>query len=208
MNPSSPITTLLLDIGGVLLTNGWGRYSRRQAAEKFTLDYDEFNERHHLTFDTYEEGKLTLDQYLDRVVFYTKRRFSREEFKSFMYNQSQPFQETIDFFLALKKHYALRFAAVSNEGRELTVYRIRQFKLQRLFSAFVSSCFVHLRKPDGDIYRLALDLTATLPEKALYIDDRTMFVEEAAKLGVRSIHHQGLQSTRKELASFGLSVET
>ena len=207
MNPSPQVTALFLDIGGVLLTNGWDRHSRRQAAEKFELDYDEFNERHHLTFDTYEEGKLTLNQYLARVVFYTDRNFSRDEFKIFMYSQSQPFQETIDFFLALKKLYNLRFAAVSNEGRELTVYRIQQFRLHELFSVFVSSCFVHMRKPDGDIYRLALDLTGTPPDKAVYIDDRGMFVEEAEKLGVRSICHQDLGATRKDLESFGLYLE-
>jgi len=198
---------MFLDIGGVLLTNGWGRHSRKRAAEEFKLDYDEFNERHHLTFDTYEEGKLTLNQYLDRVVFYTGRSFSRDEFKTFMYKRSQPFQDTIDFFLALKKRYALRFAAVSNEGRELTVYRIRQFKLQQLFSVFVSSCFVHMRKPDSDIYNLAFDLTGTPPQKAIYIDDRAMFVEEAEKLGVRSIHHQDLESTRKQLESMGLFLK-
>ena len=63
------ITTLLLDIGGVLLTNGWGRNSRKLAAETFSLDHDDMEERHHLTFDTYEEGKLSLDEYLNRVVF-------------------------------------------------------------------------------------------------------------------------------------------
>jgi putative hydrolase of the HAD superfamily len=207
MNTSSPVTTMFLDIGGVLLTNGWGRHSRKQAAEEFKLDYDEFNERHHLTFDTYEEGKLTLDQYLDRVVFYTGRSFSRDKFKTFIYKRSQPFQETIDFFLALKKRYALRFAAVSNEGRELTIYRIRQFKLQQLFSVFVSSCFVHMRKPDSDIYNLAFDLTGTPPQRAIYIDDRAMFVEEAEKLGVRGIHHQDLESTRKQLESMGLLLK-
>jgi putative hydrolase of the HAD superfamily len=207
MNPSSSITTLFLDIGGVLLTNGWDRKSRRRAAEKFRLDYDELNERHHLTFDTYEEGKHTLDQYLDRVVFYTERSFSRDEFKTFMYGQSQPFQETIDYFLALKKRNGLLVAAVSNEGRELTAHRIQQFRLKELFAVFVSSCFVHIRKPDGDIYRLALDLTGTHPGEVVYIDDRAMFADEAEKLGIPSICHKALESTRHELESFNLYLK-
>jgi len=205
MNPSTAITTLFLDIGGVLLTNGWDRHSRRMAAEKFKLDYDEFNERHHLTFDTYEEGKLSLDQYLSRVAFYTERGFSREEFRAFMFAQSQPFQETIDFFLTLKKRHNLLVAAVSNEGRELTAHRIEQFKLKELFAVFVSSCFVHFRKPDADIYRLALDLTGTQPQNAVYIDDRQMFVDEAQKLGIGSIHHRDLDTTRRELGFLGLT---
>jgi putative hydrolase of the HAD superfamily len=64
------IKAVFLDIGNVLLTNGWDRRLRREAAEKFGLDHEEMNERHHLTFDTYEEGKLSLEEYLTRVVFY------------------------------------------------------------------------------------------------------------------------------------------
>jgi len=204
MTTEAQITTLFLDIGGVLLTNGWDRHSRRLAAEKFRLDYEEFNERHHLTFDTYEEGKLTLDQYLNRVVFYTDRDFGREEFRAFMFEQSQPFRETLDFFLNLKRRHGLLVAAVSNEGRELTNHRIERFRLKELFSVFISSCFVHYRKPDGDIYRLALDLTGTNPGNAIYIDDRQMFVDEAHKLGLHSIWHHDLRTTRRELEVLGL----
>ena len=93
MNPDSPITTLFLDIGGVLLTNGWDHNIRRRAADKFGLNYEEMNERHHLTFDTYEQGKLSLNDYLDRIVFYQDRSFSREEFTAFMYAQSLPFRK-------------------------------------------------------------------------------------------------------------------
>src|SRR5512143_3867317 len=116
MTPSSSITTLFLDIGGVLLTNGWDSGIRKRASDKFGLDYEEMNERHHLTFDTYEEGKLSLDEYLDRVVFYQARSFSREEFKAFMYAQSQPFPEMIKLMSDLKAQYKLQVAAVSNEG--------------------------------------------------------------------------------------------
>src|SRR6476620_12625156 len=127
--PSSPITTLFLDIGGVLLTNGWDRGMRKLASKKFGLDYEEMDERHHLTFDTYEEGKLSLDEYLNRVVFYQDRSFSREEFKTFIYSQSQPFPKMIEWVRGLKAQHDLQIAAVSNEGRELTTYRVQQFKL-------------------------------------------------------------------------------
>src|SRR5689334_20692007 len=126
---SSDITTLFLDIGGVLLTNGWDHNIRRGAADKFSLDYEEMNGRHHLTFDTYESGKLSLNEYLNRVVFYQERSFSREAFTAFMYAQSQPFAEMIELIRKLKAQHSLQIAAVSNEGRELTMYRVQQFKL-------------------------------------------------------------------------------
>jgi putative hydrolase of the HAD superfamily len=207
MTPPSNITTLFLDIGGVLLTNGWDRNIRIRAAEKFDLDKDEMNERHHLTFDTYEEGKLSLDQYLNRVVFYQDRTFSPEEFKAFMYAQSQPFPEMISLMRALKSQHGLQVAAVSNEGRELSVYRVKQFKLGNFIDFFISSCFVHYRKPDADIYRIALDVAQVSPEQVIYIDDRPMFVEVAQSLEIKGIIHTGVENTRKALEDLGLSLE-
>jgi putative hydrolase of the HAD superfamily len=200
------ITTLFLDIGGVLLTNGWDHDARRSAAGKFGLDYNEMDERHHLTFDTYEEGKLGLDEYLDRIVFYQERQFSPEQFKDFMFAQSHPFSEMIDLVRGLKTRYGLHVAAVSNEGRELSVYRVQKFELGSFIDFFISSCFVHFRKPDLDLYRIALDIAQVRPEQVLYIDDRPMFVEVAQGLGIEGILHAGFEATRIALESRGLSL--
>ena len=206
MNPYSSTTTLFLDIGGVLLTNGWDQNSRKRAADKFGLDYEEMNERHHLTFDTYEEGKLSLDEYLNRIVFYHERLFSREEFKAFMYAQSETFPEMIELMRKLKTQYHLQVAAVSNEGRELTVYRVQQFKLGTIIDFFISSCFVHYRKPDADMYRIALDIAQVNPQQVVYIDDRPMFVEVAQGLDIQGIIHKDYETTQKALESMGLSI--
>jgi putative hydrolase of the HAD superfamily len=202
----SQITTLFLDIGGVLLTNGWDHNCRRRAAERFGLDYDEMSERHHLTFDTYEEGKLSLEGYLGRVVFYQERPFSRDEFRKFMYAQSKPFPDMINLIRGLKAQYGLQVAAVSNEGRELTKYRVEQFGLGDFVDFFISSCFVHYRKPDEDIYRIALDISQAGPEQVVYIDDRGMFVEIARELGITGIMHTDYDSTRKSLEGLGLTL--
>jgi len=193
------IKTLFLDIGGVLLTNGWDHKSREKAAKHFKLDSEEMNERHHLTFDTYESGKLSLDEYLNRVVFYEKRTFSKEKFKTFMFNESKPLDNAIDFFKTLKKKFNLRVVALSNEGREINDYRIKKYMLDELFDGFVSSCFVHLRKPDIDIYKLACDVSNTKPGNALCIDDRLMFIQVAQSHGIRTYHFQDLASAKKQL---------
>ena len=206
MTVPSTITTLFLDIGGVLLTNGLDHNIRARAADKFSLDYEEMNERHHLTFDTYEEGKLSLDEYLNRVVFYEKRPFSGNEFKAFMYAQSQPFPEMIELMRNLKAQHSLQVAAVSNEGRELNTYRVQQFKLGNFIDFFVSSCFVHYRKPDADIYRMALDIAQASPDQVVYIEDRAMFVEVARGLGIRGILHKDCETTQKALEAMGLSL--
>ncbi len=164
------------------------------------------NERHHLTFSTYEQGKINLDEYLSRVVFHQERSFSRQDFKDFMYAQSKSRPEVIGLVRALKTRYPLRIAAISNEGRELTIYRIRKFALGDFMDFFVCSCFVHYRKPDEDIYRLALDIAQVEPENSLYIEDRPMFVEVARSLGINGIVHTDLENTRAALESFGFSV--
>jgi putative hydrolase of the HAD superfamily len=205
MTNDSPISTLFLDIGGVLLTNGWDHNMRQKAAETFELDYAEMNERHHLTFDTYEEGKLSLYEYLQRLVFYKERPFSLEEFRAFMFEQSRPYQEMVELVCKLKERYRLKIAAVSNEGRELTVYRIAKFDLGSFIDFFISSCFVHYRKPDEDIYRIALDIAQVPPDQVVYIEDRAMFVEVAQGLDIRGIIHKDLASTRAALEGFGLA---
>jgi putative hydrolase of the HAD superfamily len=193
------ITTLFLDIGGVLLSNGWGREERKKAVTHFKLNEEEIQERHHLTFDTYEQGKLLLNEYLKRVVFYEPRSFSMDEFKKFMFSLTVVYQETIDFFKIFKNQYHLDVIAVNNEGRELNEYRIKEYKLRELIDAFVSSSFVHLRKPDADLFRMAIDVAQASPEHCIYIDDRLMFVEVAQGLGMNGIHYDGLESVRSQL---------
>ncbi|WP_027191827.1 HAD family hydrolase [Fundidesulfovibrio putealis] len=202
---ASEVTTLFLDVGGVLLTNGWDRKGRRAAAETFGLDLDEMDERHHLTFDTYEEGKLSLDSYLDRVVFHAPRPFTRDDFRKFMFSCSQPLPGMIELVKALKKRHNLRVTVVSNEGRELTEHRIRAFGLNAFVDSFVASCFVHIRKPDTDIYTLALDVSQVRPQEVAYLDDRAMFVEVARSLQITGILHTDLETTRAKLSALGLS---
>ena len=207
MKKANPITCLFLDIGGVLLTDGWDHHARKRAAAAFKLDLSEMEDRHHLTFDTYEDGKLTLEEYLGRVVFYQKRSFTRAQFRHFMFAQSKPYPEMIELVAQLKVRHGLKIAVVNNEGRELNAYRIQKFKLDGFVDFFISSCFVHLRKPDADIFRLALDIAQVPVRQVLYIENTPMFVQIAEGLGIRSILHKDYRTTCAKLASFGLRNE-
>jgi len=197
---------LFLDIGGVLLSDGWGHVSRKMAAAKFKLDLTDFEYRHQLNFSVYEEGKISLREYLDRVVFHQKRTFSQAQFQKFMFLRSQPDLLMLELVRALKEKYRLKIIAVSNEGREMNAFRIRKFKLDEFVDAFVSSCYVHLRKPDVDIFRLALDIAQVSPQKILYIEDTPMFVEIARSLGVRGLWHTNYKSTMSQLSALGFEM--
>jgi putative hydrolase of the HAD superfamily len=203
---SARVTTLFLDVGGVMLTNGWDRKSREAAAKQFNLDLDELNDRHRMTFDTYESGKLSLDEYLNRSVFYKDRPFTLEQFRAFMFEQSVAYPEMIDLIKGLKAHYGLKIAVVNNEGRELNEYRIKTFYLNDFVDFFISSCFVHFRKPDADIWKIALDIAQVPREEVVYIDDRAMFVQVAQGLGLKGIVHnyKNVGATRDALAALGL----
>lgn len=207
MKKNAAITCLFLDIGGVLLNNGWDHHARQRATETFKLGWDEMEVRHRLNFAIHEEGKLTLEEYLRRVVFHQQRPFTLAQFRRFMFAQSQPYPEMLELVVHLKARHGLKIIVVSNEARELNTYRISKFKLDRFVDAFISSCFVHVQKPDADIFWLALDIAQTPARQIVYIENTPMFVEIAEGLGIRSILHTDYRSTCAKLASFELRTD-
>jgi putative hydrolase of the HAD superfamily len=207
MKKTTAISCAFLDIGGVLLTDGWDHLARKRAAAHFKLDRAEMEDRHHLIFEIYEQGKITLEEYMSLVVFTEKRPFTRNQFRRFMFAQSKPFPEMIELVAQLKLRLGMKIAIISNEGRELNAYRIRKFKLDRFVDCFISSCYVHIRKPDVDIFRLALDIAQVQASQAVYIENTPMFVQIAQGLGIQSILHTDLRSTCAKLSAIGLKVD-
>ena len=205
MKNGTQITCLFLDIGGVLLTDGWNTDARKRATANFHLDFSAMEERHHLVFAVYEEGKLTLEDYLNKTVFFEDRSFTRDEFRKFMFAQSKADAEMIELVRTLKAKYGLKTIVVSNEARELNAYRIRKFDLDGFVDAFVSSCFAGSRKPDPEIFLLALDIAQVPPEQIVYIENTAMFVDIAEAMGMNGIRHTDHESTRVRLEAFGLS---
>ena len=201
------ITTIFFDIGGVLLTDGWGHDSRRAAAEKFGLDWEEYSDRHEKVGHAIETNRMSLEQYLDRAIFYRPREFSREEFRAFIFAQSQPKPESIAIVAQLadsKNHF---LATINNEVLELNLYRLEHFGLRRYFPVFFSSCFLGLRKPDEAIYRLALQVTQEAPANCIFIDDREVNLECPRELGMRTILFQDAEQLRSELTQAGIELE-
>lgn len=200
------ITTLFWDIGGVILTNGWDREARRVAAKAFNLDWDEFQDRHDLSFPAFDTGQITLDQYLDRTLFYRPRSFTREEFTAFMFAQSQEYSETRAILTKLAREGKFFIAAINNEPYELNQYRIEAFSLRKEFQVFFSSCYVYARKPDEAIFRIALSVTQRPAEQCVFIDDRSINLENPRRLGMHVIHHQSAPQLLAELQSLGIEV--
>jgi len=195
----SAIRAIFWDVGGVLLTNAWDHTQRSAALEHFHLDEEEFHDRHEMVVSSFERGKITLDEYLDRTVFYRPRPFARDEFRDFMFSLSQALPGVLEFALALSDSGKYFMGTINNESRELNAYRIEKFGLRKIFRVFVSSCFVGLRKPERDIYRLALETTQFPGEECCFIDDRALNLECAAKLGMKTIEMKGVAQLRTDL---------
>ena len=201
------IRALLWDIGGVLASNGWDRPQRRAVLEEFKVRVDEFEERHELVFAAFETGQMTLDEYLDRTVFCHSQDFTHEQFKAAMFAQSKPNPEALALAreICARKRYTC--AGLNNESRELNRYRIEQFGLRQIFTVFVSSCYVGMRKPDESMFRLALDVLQVPAREACMIDDRALNLESARRLGIHTIEFRNAERLRGQLRGFGIEVE-
>jgi putative hydrolase of the HAD superfamily len=198
------ITAMFWDVGGVLLTNGWDRPARRRAVENFKLDWDDFEDRHELMATRFETGRSTLDRYLDRTIFYRSRDFSKDKFREFMFAQSQPIEATLNLAGRLAHTGEYLLATLNNESRELNLYRIEHFGLRKYFSFFISSCFVGVKKPDDEMFRLALDLSQRSPEECVFIDDRELNLECAGRYGLRTLRFRSATELESELRGAGV----
>lgn len=200
------LPTLFFDVGGVILTNAWDTAARKRAAEAFGMDYPEFQTRHEMLKTAFETGRLTLDGYIRRTVFHRSRTFSPEDFQAFMYSQSQPLDEALEWIRALAATGKYRLFTLNNESRELHEYRVRTFRLHAVFAGFFTSCYLGEVKPDEGIYLNALGIAGCGRRQAIFIDDRPLNIESAAALGLNAWHYQGLDSLRAYLKERGFEA--
>jgi len=200
------ISAIFWDVGGVLLTNAWDRAQRERALEQFKLDQEEFSDRHEMVVSSLERGKIGFDEYLNRTIFYRPRPFAREVFKDYVFSLSQPYREVIAVAEELAKSGKYFMGTINNESRELNLYRIQTFGLRDIFSVFVSSCFVGLRKPEEGIYRMALEITQKSSGDCCFIDDRALNLESARQMGMHTIEMQDVEQLRRELRKLEVQI--
>ena len=198
------ITALFWDVGGVLLTNAWDHVERNRALIQFELDEVDFNDRHQMLVSSFERGKITLDEYLGRTIFYRTRTFSRDAFKDYMFSLSRPKTDVLDLARGLAQSGKFLVSTLNNESRELNLYRIQTFHLREIFSLFISSCYVGMRKPEAGIYRLAIDITQRTPEECCFIDDRELNLESASQMGMHVIQMRSVEQLRDDFGKLGV----
>ncbi len=197
------ISAVFFDVGGVLLTNGWDRHCRRRVVDRFDLDWEEFGDRHDVVAQYFETGKMRLDEYLHRTVFYRDRDFTPSEFFDVMKDASEELPGSLDLLRDLHAT-GVFLATLNNESRELNEHRIEVFGLQRWFQVFFSSCYLGVKRPEPPIYRMATELSHRRPSEVLFIDDRAINVECATDVGMDAIRFTSVAQLRTQLTERGL----
>ena len=195
----SVIQHVFFDIGGVLGSNGWDREQRARAVERFELHPDDFQCRHEEVVGAWEEGRITLDEYLDIAIFHTTRGFSRREFVDFMFAQSIPDEAVVAFARHLTRDTRFTLMTLNNESDELNRHRIEKFGIAQVFEAFLSSCWLGFRKPTHRFYERALAIAQADPATSLFIDDRQQNIAPARALGMSAILFESAEQLRPQL---------
>ena len=200
-----PFDVILFDVGGVLLTNGWDTRERAAAVRNFQLDAADFEARHAAIYEAWERGEISGKAYLNEVVFYEPRDFSRGEFFAFLLAQSQPIPDgALPILEELSTSNRYLLGALNNEAREPNAHRFSRFGLRQYFKVAFSSCYVGLRKPEPAMYRRAIDILGCPPQRILFIDDREENVAGAAAAGIRAVRFTGAAALRADLKSLNV----
>ncbi len=198
------ISAVFCDVGGVLLTNGWDHAQRSRLVEQFGLDGADFDARNQMVSAAFDAGQLDIDQYLDRTIFYRPQSFRKQEVRDFMYAQSEALPDSIALIGRLAQAGKVFLATLNNESRELNLHRIEKFGLRNYFSAFFSSCYLGVSKPHPQIYRMALDISQRQPEECVFIDDRSLNLECARRLGLHTIQFLNAGQMESDLRTLGV----
>jgi putative hydrolase of the HAD superfamily len=195
-----PFDVVLFDIGGVLLTNGWDHRERAAVVEQFHLDGADLEARHLKAFEPWERGEITLEEYLDAVVFYAPRDFSRDEFSAAICAQSKQLTDGAMCILEeLAASDKCMIGSLNNEARETHEFRVATFGLRQFLPFTFTSCYMGLRKPDPKIYNRALGILGKAPGRSLFIDDRLENVAAAQAVGIKAIRFTGANALRRDL---------
>lgn len=198
------IRHVFVDIGGVLGTNGWDREQRQHAVETFKLDKKDFEFRHQEIVGAWEEGRMSMEEYMDLAVFHCPREFSRDQFRDFVFAQSQPFPESIAAVRDLAQRRLHIVMTLNNESAELNRHRIAHFGLDPFFVAFLSSCWLSARKPTQAFFSRAFAVANANPADSILIDDREQNIVRAQELGMQTIHCIDPVKLREQMVGAGL----
>jgi putative hydrolase of the HAD superfamily len=204
------IRTVLWDIGGVLLTNGFGRTQRAGFYAALGLDEEDRSEFEKRRVDAnwyWERGLIDDEAFFRRTLFFKPRSFTLSDVvKALQAQQKILHPESVALLAAMHAGGKLRLATLNNESRELNHFRLKHFKLEQYFGFFICSAYVREMKPAEGIFRTALDIAGDRPEEVCFIDDTEANIQAAEQAGLVALHFTSPDSLREQLRSLDIRL--
>lgn len=176
----SQIKFIFFDIGGVLID--W-RNAFKTVSAKFKIPFAEFINEWNIYNDRITRGKITPQEFWNHVKADLKIKEGKNfDFLDNWVSDYKPILEMHRFVYELSNTY--KIGLLTNLYKGMLPILIRKKLIPNIsYSSIVTSCETGLRKPEGEIYKLATKIANSKPEEILLVDDREDFIEGAKKVG-------------------------
>ncbi len=199
------ITTLIFDLGAVILSNDW-HYECQEKFDEFTnafaIDYNQMELGWNAHSHDYLIGKMTEEEYWKRFLTTADAKNIDVELAKIIYRKYQMENENmLDLLKKLKKY---RLAALTTIGKEWLEFKKKKFGLNEIFETIVSSPYAGTAKPDLEIYKLTLKILGVPAKECVFIDNKKELLIPADKLGMKTIHFTGQKDCEEKLSRIGI----
>jgi len=195
------ITTLIFDLGNVILTNDW-HYNCpekfKEYSDFFGLSYDDMERGWNAYWPQFNIGKITEDEFWKGFLQTAgAEKIDIKQAQKFWRKHQRPIKDMLNLLKKLKKHY--RETALTTISKEWLDYKKEKYALDAYFEMIVSSGYSGLAKPRSQIYELIIQKLNVKPEECLFIDDAEENLLPAQQLGMKTIHFIGQKNLEEKL---------
>ncbi len=182
------VKAIVFDCFGVLTEDGWLAFVHQWVTPD-TLDAANYL-NHQL-----DVAMIAYPDFLDQIAVLTGA--SKDEVNKMIRRYHHRNAALLTYITQLKKHY--KIGLLSNIGGNYLAEFLTKEDLT-LFDAMSLSCETGFLKPNSEAYQDICTKLDTLPEEAIFIDDREGYCEGARTVGLQAVHYTGVSALRRELA--------
>lgn len=198
------IKAIIFDYGQVL-TFPQSESSINSMVKLLNTEKEHLIKNYYYHRDLYDSGKINGKEYWKLVLKSMNIINYNENILDELvnYDLESWFVQNSDMWnLALNLRNNYKTALLSNNINELVIKMEKELDLNKYFDKIVFSNRLDFIKPDPRIYQYCLELLGIHPEESIFIDDKSVNVESANKLGINGFifkNYQGLIEYLKEL---------
>jgi len=192
--------TIIFDMYGVIIKESKGSFIPYTYGHFPTEEHERLTKlfRQDQLFTRAGNGELTSDEFLTQLGFSDPVFHMRDYIENHL---------TIDrdfYTFADETEGKYNYALLSNDVSEWSRYITEYYDLNRYLPIKIVSGDVHFRKPDRQIYEIALKMLNVPAEECIFIDNSVQNLRTAARLGMDTIlfNRDGEEYDGKTVYSF------